>query len=128
MRARVALVAGVTTAFAIVATDAVPAPDAKRAGGSPAPQSRARLAPAADPDLEPGPRGGINYVATPPALADVDGDGLDEAFIEEEDWALHAYRANGTVLPAGPPVAAWAGRSGTRRRSPISTGTATWRS
>jgi hypothetical protein len=48
------------------------------------------------------PRAHANYVATPPALADVDGDGLDEAFIEEEDWALHAYRATGTVLPGWP--------------------------
>src|SRR5918994_13493 len=48
------------------------------------------------------PRNASNYIATPPALADVDGDGLDEIFIEEEDWALHAYRANGSVLPGWP--------------------------
>ena len=43
-----------------------------------------------------------NYIASPPSLTDVDGDGLDEIFVEEEDWALHAYRANGTVLPGWP--------------------------
>jgi hypothetical protein len=48
------------------------------------------------------PREASNYIASPPSLADVDGDGLDEIFVEEEDWALHAYRANGTVLPGWP--------------------------
>jgi FG-GAP-like repeat len=48
------------------------------------------------------PRNASNYVATPPSLADVDGDGLDEIFLEEEDWALHAYRANGAVLQGWP--------------------------
>ena len=48
------------------------------------------------------PREASNYIASPPSLADVDGDGLDEIFVEEEDWALHAYRANGTVLPSWP--------------------------
>jgi hypothetical protein len=48
------------------------------------------------------PRDVSNYVSTPPSLADVDGDGLDEVFLEEEDWALHAYRANGTVLQGWP--------------------------
>jgi hypothetical protein len=39
----------------------------------------------------------------PPSLGDVDGDGLDEIFTEEEDWALHALpRANGTVLQGWP--------------------------
>ena len=48
------------------------------------------------------PRCCINYVATPPGLADVDGDGLDETFIEEEDWFLHAYSANGLGRPGWP--------------------------
>lgn len=48
------------------------------------------------------PRTSSNYIATPPALADVDGDGQDEMFLEEEDWCLHAYRVNGTVLPGWP--------------------------
>jgi uncharacterized repeat protein (TIGR01451 family) len=48
------------------------------------------------------PRTSANYVSTPPALADVDGDGLDEIFIGEEDWKLHAYKADGSVLPGWP--------------------------
>ena len=50
------------------------------------------------------PRSSANYVASPPSLADVDGDGLDEIFTEEEDWKLHAYRANGTTLSGWPAV------------------------
>ena len=60
------------------------------------------------------PRDSSNYVATPPALSDVDGDGLDEIFTEEEDWGLHAYRANGSVL-AGWPVS---GDGGQERHTP----------
>lgn len=48
------------------------------------------------------PRSSANYVATPPSEADVDGDGVDEIFLEEEDLKLHAYRANGTALPGWP--------------------------
>jgi subtilisin family serine protease len=48
------------------------------------------------------PRRSANYVAAPPALADVDGDGRDEIFTEEEDYALHAYRADGTTLAGWP--------------------------
>lgn len=43
-----------------------------------------------------------NYVATPPSLADVNGDGLDEIFLEEEDWEFHAYKADGSVLEGWP--------------------------
>ncbi len=39
---------------------------------------------------------------TPPALADIDGDGIDEIFVAESDNQLHAYRADGTVLPGWP--------------------------
>jgi len=48
------------------------------------------------------PRSSANYVATPPSLGDVDGSGIDKIFIEEEDWGLHAYRADGTILPGWP--------------------------
>jgi len=48
------------------------------------------------------PRESANYVATPPTLADVDGDGLDEVFTEEEDWKLHAYKATGAPLEGWP--------------------------
>jgi hypothetical protein len=48
------------------------------------------------------PRSSANYVSSPPALADVDGDGLDEIFTEEEDWHLHAYKSNGSILPGWP--------------------------
>ena len=74
------------------------------------------------------PRDSANYVATPPALGDVDGDGIDEIFLEEEDWKLHGYRADGTVLPGWPVDETLGGRSATRRPSPTSTATATWRS
>jgi hypothetical protein len=43
-----------------------------------------------------------NYTTAPPVLGDVDGDGIDELFVDEEDWYLHAYRADGTVLPGWP--------------------------
>jgi subtilisin family serine protease len=52
--------------------------------------------------LQGWPRTSANYVATPPALADLDGDGLDEVLIEEEDWKLHVYRADGTPFPGWP--------------------------
>ncbi len=48
------------------------------------------------------PRQSANYVASPPTLADVDGDGIDEVFTEEEDWKLHAYRATGEPLAGWP--------------------------
>ncbi|MBI3057771.1 MAG: VCBS repeat-containing protein, partial [Deltaproteobacteria bacterium] len=56
--------------------------------------------------LLPGwPRNTANYASSPPALADVDGDGLDEIFIGEGDWRLHAYKADGSLLPGWlPPV------------------------
>jgi uncharacterized repeat protein (TIGR02543 family) len=37
-----------------------------------------------------------------PALADVDSDGLDEIFVDEDDGQLHAYKADGTVLDGWP--------------------------
>lgn len=61
------------------------------------------------------PRTSANFVTTPPALADIDGDGTDEIFIGEEDWKLHGYRADGTVLP-GWPVAPFLG--GQERHTP----------
>ena len=48
------------------------------------------------------PRDSANYVATPPSLGDVDSDGLDEIFTEEENWELHGYRADGSSLPGWP--------------------------
>lgn len=48
------------------------------------------------------PRDSANFITSPPALADVDGDGLDEVFIGEEDWRLHAYKSDGTPLPGWP--------------------------
>jgi subtilisin family serine protease len=61
------------------------------------------------------PRKSANYIATPPSLADVDGDGLDEIFIEEEDWKLHAYKADGSIL-SGWPAVQWVG--GQERHTP----------
>ena len=48
------------------------------------------------------PFSSANYVASPPALVDIDGDGLDEMFLEEENWEMHAYRADGYPLPGWP--------------------------
>src|SRR3990172_443843 len=39
---------------------------------------------------------------TTPALADVDGDGLDEIFVGGENRLFHAYRADGSPLPGWP--------------------------
>ena len=39
---------------------------------------------------------------TPAGLADVDGNGLDEIFTEDQDWTLHAYSADGSMLPGWP--------------------------
>lgn len=53
--------------------------------------------------LLPGwPRTAANYVSAPPGLADVNGDGLDEIFIGEEDYDLHGYRASGSNLTGWP--------------------------
>ncbi len=43
-----------------------------------------------------------NYTATPAALADINGDGIDEIFVEEEDWTLAGYDAHGNPLPGWP--------------------------
>lgn len=43
-----------------------------------------------------------NYVSSPAALVDIDGDGIDEIFVGEEDFRLHGYRADGTPLPGWP--------------------------
>ncbi|MBN2384261.1 VCBS repeat-containing protein [bacterium] len=43
-----------------------------------------------------------NYVTTPPALADMDGDGFSEIFVGEENWRINAYHHDGTVLTGWP--------------------------
>jgi subtilisin family serine protease len=48
------------------------------------------------------PRTAANYITSPPALADVDGDGIDEIFTGEEDSRLHGYRSDGSVLSGWP--------------------------
>lgn len=58
----------------------------------------------------------INYTGSPASLADVDGDGLDEIFTEEEDWRLHGYRAGGAPLPGWPPAETLVG--GQERHTP----------
>ncbi len=56
-----------------------------------------------DGQILPGwPRDAANYVTAPPTLADIDGDGVDEIFIAEEDFAMHAYTAVGALLPGWP--------------------------
>ena len=56
------------------------------------------------------PRKSANYIAMPASLADVNGDGLDEIFTEEEDWKLHAYKADGSILPGWPAYQAVGGQ------------------
>jgi hypothetical protein len=48
------------------------------------------------------PRNAANFVATPASLADVNGDGIDEIFVEENDGYLHAYDGDGSALPGWP--------------------------
>lgn len=48
------------------------------------------------------PIASANYVTTPPALADIDGDGLMEIFIGEEDWQIHAYHSDGSTVSGWP--------------------------
>lgn len=43
-----------------------------------------------------------NYFTSPPSLIDIDGDGVDEIFVGEEDFELHGYRADGTALSGWP--------------------------
>lgn len=64
--------------------------------------------------IEPWPLGVANYVDSSPSLADIDGDGVDEIFIEEEDHQLHAYNANGALLDGWP----IAGMGGQQRHTP----------
>jgi subtilisin family serine protease len=53
--------------------------------------------------LLPGwPRASANGITAPGSLVDADGDGIDEIFIGEYDWQLHAYKADGTPLPGWP--------------------------
>jgi thermitase len=61
------------------------------------------------------PRQSANYIASPPSIADVDGDGLDEIFTEEEDFSLHGYKANGAVLEGWP---VWSAVGGQRQYTP----------
>src|SRR5438045_9457688 len=60
------------------------------------------------------PRPECNCANTPAGRADVDGDGLDEIFTEEEDWRLHAYKADGSILPGWPVY----GEGGQERHTP----------
>jgi hypothetical protein len=48
------------------------------------------------------PRESENYVFQPPAIADLDNDGLDEIVVGEAAGDLHAYRSDGTELPGWP--------------------------
>lgn len=41
-------------------------------------------------------------VKSPPGLADIDGDGIDEIFTGQDDGKLHGYYADGTKLPGWP--------------------------
>jgi hypothetical protein len=56
------------------------------------------------------PRVSANYIGTPATLANVNGGGTDEIFVEEEDFSLHGYSASGTVLPGWPVMQVNAGQ------------------
>ena len=43
-----------------------------------------------------------NYTATPPTLADINGNGIDDIFVDEENWTLAGYDAHGKPLPGWP--------------------------
>ena len=54
-------------------------------------------------DYAPGwPRDAVNYITSPPSLADIDGDNIDEIFIAEENGTINGYRADGSILPGWP--------------------------
>ncbi|HYN89003.1 MAG TPA: hypothetical protein VER55_10755 [Ardenticatenaceae bacterium] len=38
-------------------------------------------------------------IIEPAALDDIDGDGVDEIFISQNDWFVYGYRADGSLLP-----------------------------
>lgn len=48
------------------------------------------------------PRRSTGWTATAPSASDIDGDGLDELFTEEERGGLHGYTAEGRVLRGWP--------------------------
>ncbi len=48
------------------------------------------------------PIASANYTDYPASLADINGDSIDEIFIQEEDGQLHAYNAYGSPLPGWP--------------------------
>lgn len=48
------------------------------------------------------PKHASNYIASPATAVDLDGDGIDEIITEEEDWELHAYKADGSVVKGWP--------------------------
>src|SRR2546421_7576963 len=48
------------------------------------------------------PRPPANYMSSPPTTMDVDGDGVDEIFTDEQDWNLHAYHGDGTPATGWP--------------------------
>jgi subtilisin family serine protease len=53
--------------------------------------------------LLPGwPRQSENFIGSPPTVANVLGYVFDQVFTEEEDWRLHGYAADGSVLPGWP--------------------------
>jgi len=45
------------------------------------------------------PQTANNYADTAPMLADVNGDGTDEVFLNQEDHAIDGYAADGRILP-----------------------------
>ncbi len=48
------------------------------------------------------PRPAANFTSTPPALGDINADGIDEIFTNEEDFAIRGYFADGRSVPGSP--------------------------
>lgn len=61
------------------------------------------------------PRVASNYIGTPFSATNVGDDYRDELFGEEEDWALHGYNADGSILPGWPVY----GFGGQERHTPL---------
>ena len=70
--------------------------------------------------LLPGwPRQASNYIASPATLFFFNDTATTEIYTEEEDWKLHAYRADGSRCPAGSTPDSTAGMIATPPPSPI---------
>ena len=90
----------------LVAQSAIPAagdgPALDVVAGHFASQARLSAYSGAGTPLPGWPRPPANYMSSPPTTMDVDGDGVDEIFTDEQDWHLHAYHGDGTPATGWP--------------------------